>query len=91
MNATASKTAPVTPVNFIDTDEFKTLIGKTGAKGEIIDNPKTGKTFVSIGGLVFKCQGDIDLTQPKKFLVEGTDYSNACLVNVAQVNVRDTF
>ena len=48
---------------FLTVEEFKAKIGKTGVAGDIVKNPNTGKLFLSIGGLYFKVQQDIDRTK----------------------------
>ena len=68
---------------FLTVEEFKAKIGKTGVAGDIVKNPNTGKLFLSIGGLYFKVQQDIDRTKDMSILVpEDGGLEQACLVNV---------
>ena len=71
-----------TKAAFLTVEEFKAKIGKAGVAGDIVKNPNTGKLFLSIGGLYFKVQQDIDRTKDMSILVPEEGLEQACLVNV---------
>lgn len=65
---------------FIEITAFKTEVGAT--KLEVVRNPNTNKLFVAAdNGKNYKCQGNIDLNLPMKFITEGA-LDDACLANV---------
>ena len=77
----ANLTAPKTGnVKFITLDEFKTATNVSVM--QVIRNPNTQKLFVSAGGRNFKCQQDLDIDLPMKFIVNDDDLDTACLANV---------
>lgn len=79
MSNTASKSANVT---FFTIEEFKTKMGLSGEKAQVIKNPNTGKLFLSIGSSNFKCQQDINGANEMKLLVDNDNLAEACLTNV---------
>lgn len=69
-------------VQFLTISEFKSLINKSAEKAEVIKNPHTGKLFLSIGSVNYKCQQDIDGAKEMKMFLAGDDVNEACLINV---------
>ncbi|WP_110999199.1 phosphoribosyltransferase [Taibaiella soli] len=61
---------------------FKEKLGI--ASFDVVRNPNTGKLFVSTSKGYYRCQRDIDLTNPAnlKFLIVNGDFNECCLVNV---------
>ena len=71
-------------VAFMTVSEFKSAIGKSSEKADVVKNPNTGKLFVAIGSANYKCQQAIDPKQEMKFLVEDNNLEEACLTNVKE-------
>lgn len=70
---------------FFEVPAFKSAVGAVGGL-DVLRNKATGKLFMSLDGVNYRVQGDIDSKLPMKVLVPEVDgvldYENSCLVNI---------
>ena len=66
---------------FLTISEFKSAISAEVIN--IVKNPNTGKLFLSVGDKSFKCQQDIQLDKPLRFVFEES-FDDGCLCNVKE-------
>lgn len=70
---------------FLTIAQFKEELGLSPESTiEVLDNPKTGKVFMSAGGNSFRVEQAIDNSKEMKVLIpEDETIENACLINVS--------
>ena len=75
-------------LNFISCQEFKSLTKSESLK--FVINPNTGKVFVDAGGKAWRCQQDISMNRPIKYVFDD-EFEKGCFSNVTENNANVLF